>query len=119
MKKVDLYISSSAPSVNSGAAWLKPIDGGYTLYVLDNGWKPLKLINDANTPEGNSSLKNIKTALIGSVQDESTANTINGAKAYAKNVKETITGKNSDVSSDLTLKGLKAYIDEKIAKLKR
>lgn len=114
MKKIDLYISSSAPIVNKGAAWLKPVDGGFALYILDNGWKPLVLVNDNNTPsEGDDTVQD----LIGSVQDEKTANTINGAKAYAKDAADAVVGTSSDTSADLTLNGLKAYIDEQIASL--
>lgn len=114
MKKIDLYIGNTAPSVRNSAAWLKPVEGGYSLYVLDNGWKALKLVDDNSTAsEGDDIVQD----LIGSVQDEKTANTINGAKAYAEDVKDAVTGTASDTSADLTLNGLKAYINEQIAAL--
>lgn len=110
MKKIDLYISNNAPSVKKGAAWLKPVEGGVVLYVLNGGWKPLKLVDDKNTQsEGDDTVQN----LIGSVQDAKTANTINGAKAYAKDAADAVLGTASDTSADMTLYGLKAYIDSK------
>ena len=50
------------------------------------------------------------------MKDSKSANTINGAKAYAKEVKRDIVGKASDAPSDLTLHGLKNYIDSKLPK---
>ena len=118
MKKVDLYIGSSAPSVNNGAAWLKPVNGGFALYILDGGWKPLKLVDDKNTPsEGDDTVENTKVELIGSVQDEATANTINGAKAYANSVGAELIGDPTDAATNMTLYGLKAYVDGQIASL--
>lgn len=116
MKKIDLYISNNVPAVSNGAAWLKPVNGGYALYVLDNGWKPLKLVDDKNTPSvGDDTVKNTKAELIGSVQDEASANTINGAKAYATSVGAELVGDATDASSNMTLYGIKNYIDEQIA----
>ena len=118
MKKIDLYISNSAPSVNKGAAWLKPVDGGFALYVLDNGCKSLKLVDDKNTPsEGADTVEDTKAELIGSAQDEASANTINGAKAYATSVGAELVGDATDASSNMTLYGIKNYIDEQIAAL--
>ena len=118
MKKIDLYISNSAPSVSNGAAWLKPVNGGFALYILDNGWKPLKLVNDGGTPsEGDDTVEDPKTELIGSVQYEPTANTINGAKAYADAVGTELVGDPTDAASNMTLYGLKAYVDAQIAGL--
>ena len=114
MTKVDLYISKDAPNVRGGAAWLKPVDGGFALYVLENGWKPLRLVDDKGTLDEKD---DITQDLIGSVQDKRTANTINGAKAYAKDAAEAVVGKASDKSSAKTIYGLKAYIDEQIAGL--
>lgn len=118
MKKIDLYIGSSAPLVNNGAAWLKPMNGGFALYVLDNGWKPLKLVDDKNTPsEGDDTVEDAKAELIGSVQDEASADTINGAKAYATSVGAELVGDATDASSNMTLHGIKKYIDEQIEAL--
>lgn len=103
MKKIDLYISNREPKVSSSAAWLKPVNGGVVLYVMDGGWKPLKLVDD------------VKTELIGSIQDEASANTINGAKAYATSVGAELVGDATDASSNMTLYGIKKYIDEQLA----
>jgi len=118
MKKVDLYIGSNAPSAINGVAWLKPVDGGFALYVLDNGWKPLKLVDDKGThSEIDDTVEDVKTELIGSVQDEASANTINGAKAYATSVGAELVGDATDASSNMTLYGIKNYIDEQIEAL--
>lgn len=116
MKKVNLYISRTAPHVGLGSVWLKPVSGGYALYILGDGWKPVKLIDDKGTSsEADDTIaetaSEIKTELIGSVQDEGTENTINGAKAYANSKASDIIGTSSDTGEDLTLYGLKAYID--------
>lgn len=116
MKKVNLYISRTAPHVGLGSVWLKPVSGGYALYILEDGWKPIKLIDDKGTSsEADDTIaetaSEIKTELIGSVQDEGTENTINGAKAYANSKASDIIGTSSDTGEDLTLYGLKAYID--------
>ena len=116
MKKIDLYISINAPSVKNSAAWLKPVNGGFALYVLDGGWKPLKLVDDKGThSEGDDTVEDVKTELIGSVQDEASANTINGAKAYATSVGAELVGDATDASSNMTLYGIKKYIDEQLA----
>ena len=123
MKKIDLYIGNSAPSVNKGAAWLKPVNGGFALYVLDNGWKPLKLVDDKGTPsEGDDAVEDVKTELIGDAQDEASANTINGAKAYADSLasnydasgaaataKSDVIGATGDTGAADTIYGAKAY----------
>lgn len=116
MKKVNLYISRTAPHAGLGSVWLKPVSGGYALYILEDGWKPVKLIDDKGTSsEADDTIaetaSEIKTELIGSVQDEGTENTINGAKAYANSKASDIIGTSSDTGEDLTLYGLKAYID--------
>lgn len=49
MKKIDLYVSRKAPHVYGPAAWLKPVDGGFTLSILDNGWHPLKVVNESES----------------------------------------------------------------------
>lgn len=99
MQKVDLYISNDAPNVRSGA-WLKPMEGGFELLILDGNWKPLKLA-DSKAVSNEKAIEDAKTALIGSVQDERTANTINGAKAYAKSIEKT----------------LRNYVDKELKKL--
>lgn len=113
MKKVNAYISKEAPS-GVGGIWFQPVDGGYVLRVFDGGWKNLKLVDEGAT----SQLNDDKVQdLIGSVQDEKTANTINGAKAYTDSAVNDVIGTKQDTSSDMTLNGLKAYIDEQIAGL--
>jgi hypothetical protein len=112
MKKVDAYISKNAPG--KAGIWLQPVDGGYVLRVFDGGWKNLKLIDEGAT----SQLNDDKVQdLIGSVQDDRSANTINGAKATANYFAGQVLGTDGDTSSDMTLYGLKAYIDEQIAGL--
>lgn len=87
MKKIDLYFSNEAPNVKSNAAWLKPVSGGCALYVLDGGWKPLKVVDgDSAASKGND----VVAAIVGS---------------------------DDDTSSDMTLNGLKKYIDEQVEAL--
>ena len=117
-----VVVSKEAPNVKN-ALWLKPVSGGFGLYALFNGrWQPFKLMDDNGTiSEGDDTIAETTAAakeeLIGSVQDAKTANTINGAKAYAKDAADAVIGTSSDTSTDLTLNGLKAYIDAQIAAL--
>lgn len=90
--KIDLYISNEAPNVSKGSAWLKPVAGGFALYVLNNGWEPLKL----NSEEDVSSAT-VKTAV--------------------SKVKSDLVGKSGDAATEMTLYGLKAYIDEQLSSL--
>ena len=116
MKKIDLYISNREPKVSSSAAWLKPVNGGVVLYVMDGGWKPLKLVDDKGTSsEGDDTVEDVKIELIGSMQDEASANTINGAKAYATSVGAELVGDATDASSNMTLYGIKKFIVEQLA----
>jgi hypothetical protein len=112
MKKIDLYISNTAPNVRGAAAWLKPTKGGCELVIIDGGEKPLVV---SNNKQDTNIIDSVKNDMIGSVKDKKSANTINGAKAYANDVKKAVVGTPSDTSSDLTLNGLKAYINEQIA----
>lgn len=48
MKILQVALSNEAPNVKD-ALWLKPVDGGFVMYVLDGGWKPLKMVNDGGT----------------------------------------------------------------------
>jgi len=105
------FISDLQPAINDGL-WLKVVDGGVTLYLIEGGTpKPLKLVDDNSTAKTSD---DTVQDLVGSVEDEKTANTINGAKAYADDVKDTVTGTAEDTADDLTLYGLKAYIDSKV-----
>ena len=114
--KYNLIVSYNAPSCRD-VLWAKPEKDGFNLYLLDNGaWKPLKAENIKNSEVVID--ESMMQKLIGSVQDKKSANTINGAKAYAKDVRNTIVGSKSDTEKDLTLCGLKAYIDARIAELK-
>ena len=114
--KFDLVFSNNAPNQRN-VVWAKLVDGGFALYLLDGGmWKPLKLVDDKGTEdEKDDTVQN----LIGSVQDKKSANTINGAKAFAKDATQKIIGTKSDEASDLTLYGLRAYIDKKASSLKK
>ena len=112
MISVKTIISETKPNVLYGL-WLKPMDGGFAAYIIESGAiKSLKLVDDKNT-EDTEDDKVID--YIGSIQDSKSANTINGAKAYAKEVKKVLLGKSSDTESDLTLHGLKKYIDSKLS----
>ena len=105
------YISSEQPAVVNGL-WLKPVSGGFAAYLIDGGTTtPLKLVDDNGTATtADDTVQN----LVGSVSDEGTANTINGAKAYAKDQADTLLGDAEDTAADMTLYGLKAYIDSKV-----
>ena len=113
MTSVKTFISATKPQVLFGL-WLKPVEDGFAAYIINAGSvKPLKVVDDKNTE---NTKDDEVVDLIGSVQDSKSANTINGAKAYAKEVKKDIVGKASDAPSDLTLHGLKNYIDSKLPK---
>ena len=112
MKDLRFILSTQEPAVRD-CVWCKPVEGGFALYMLQAGvMTPLKVMDDKSTA---SIVYDAVQDLVGSVQDEKTANTINGAKAYADDVKDTVTGTASDTSADLTLYGLKAYIDSKVS----
>lgn len=112
MKDLRFILSTQEPAVRD-CVWCKPVEGGFALYMLQAGvMTPLKVTDDKSTA---SIVDDAVQDLVGSVQDEKTANTINGAKAYADDVKDTVTGTASDTSTDLTLYGLKAYIDSKVS----
>lgn len=113
MISVKTFISGTKPAVPFGL-WLKPVDGGFAAYLINSGAvTALKVVDDKNTEDAKD---DEVIDLVGSVQDTKSANTINGAKAYAKEVKKDIVGKASDTPSDLTLHGLKKYIDSKLPK---
>ena len=110
MRNLRPVFSVTAPNTRD-ALWIKPIDGGFLMYVLDGGvWKPLVLADDNGTA---SEADDIKQDLIGKSQDSKNKNTIHGAKNYAKDQADALKGTESDTSEDLTLYGLKAYIDAK------
>ena len=114
MKILKPVYSKTAPNLRD-ALWLKPVDGGFAAYVLEGGtWVPQKPMDDNNTAsEGDDVVQD----LIGSVQDSSSANTINGAKAYAQAVGSELVGDPSDAETNMTLHGLKNYIDSQIQAL--
>lgn len=107
---VKTFISKEKPAMANGL-WLKPVDGGFVAYLLSgSSVKPLKLVDEDNAQPAK---EDKPIDLIGSVRDKKSANTINGAKAYAKDIRNEIVGSASDDSSELTLNGLKALIEEK------
>ena len=109
LKKI--YVNDEQPQVHEGL-WLKKVDGGFSLYLIEGGnANPLKLVDDNSTATPSD---DTVQDLIGSVQDESTANTINGAKNYADEAVGTVVGTADDTAEDMTLYGLKAYIDAQI-----
>ena len=110
MISVKTFISTVKPAVVD-CLWLKPEGNGFELILIEAGQeKKLKIANKENN--------DVEKKLIGSVLDERTANTINGAKAYAKDMKNDITGNIGDTSADLTLYGLRTLIEERTAKTK-
>ena len=114
MKDLRFILSTQEPAVRD-CVWCKPVEGGFALYMLQAGvMTPLKVMDDKSTA---NIVDDAVQDLVGSVQDEKTANTINGAKAYADDVKDTVTGTADDTKDDLTLYGLKAYIDDKVTNL--
>jgi hypothetical protein len=103
MKKLQPVLSKEAPSLRD-ALWVKPVDEGINIYALvGNKWQPLVTGTpvDADSYEQAGAAATVKTELIGSVRDKKSANTINGAKAYAKDTAEAV----------------KTYVDEKLAGL--
>ena len=91
------------------------MDGGFVLYLLLGGtWTPLKLVDTNDTPSiADDTIQN----LVGSVQDDGSANTINGAKAYAEAIGTELVGDPTDAATNMTLYGLKNYIDAQIEAL--
>ena len=115
MITVKTFISSVKPAVPHGL-WLKPVEGGFEAYMIDGGAeKALKLVD---APKEEKKAEDNLEAIIGSVQDEQFANTINGAKAYAKDLKNAITGTPGDAATDLTLYGLRTLIEERTKRKK-
>ena len=48
------YVGNEQPRIVSGL-WLKPVEGGYSLYLIDGGMvSPLKVVDDAGTPTDTS-----------------------------------------------------------------
>ena len=114
MKRLQPIISKEAPTIKD-ALWIKPVDGGIAIYALvGNKWQPVKTVNEPieeGAYEQAGAAEAVKTSLIGSVKDKKTANTINGAKAYADTKVNTVIGNKNDGAESMTLYGLKAYID--------
>lgn len=65
MQELKAIISSTAPKIKAGI-WIKPVEEGHVVYILNNGvYKPLKVVDDKGTssieddevvnPEGDSS----------------------------------------------------------------
>ena len=42
------FSKNEPPSTN--CLWIKPIGGGVALYIFNNKWEPLRLMNDHGTP---------------------------------------------------------------------
>ena len=50
MRNYKVIISTDAPSVRD-AIWAKPVSGGFTLYLMNNGaWQPAKVVDDSGAP---------------------------------------------------------------------
>lgn len=111
MISVKTFISTIKPAV-ADCLWVKPTSNGFELILIEAGQeKQLKIANAKS--------ENNEKNLIGSVQDEKNANTINGAKAYAKDLKNALVGNPGDTAVDLTLYGLRTLIEERTAKTTR
>lgn len=112
MKALIPIISNEAPS-QKNALWIKPVAGGFALYVMDgNKWLAQKQMDDNGTSKTtDDTVQN----LVGKAQDSKTKNTIYGAKNYAKDQADALMGTESDTAEEMTLYGLKAYIDAQIA----
>ena len=51
MKYLNIVLSNDTPNAKN-VMWMKPVDGGFTLYALYNGvWNPVKLVDDQGTAE--------------------------------------------------------------------
>ena len=113
MITIKTVISREMPAIQSGL-WLKPVEGGFAAYLIDGGIvSTLKLVDDKGTEDTKD---DVVHDIIGSVQDEKTENTINGAKAYARDLSKTIKGSPNDSSSELTLYGLRSMVKEAMSK---
>lgn len=72
MRKYDLIVSQNAPNSIKNTVWAKPLPGGgFTLYIGDNGWQPLKTMDDMDTL--NSLIDDVKNTIIQGVK-------VNGSK---------------------------------------
>ena len=51
MRQYRVVFSSVEPNVRE-AIWAKPVEGGFTLYLLEGGvWKPVLPVDDNETPQ--------------------------------------------------------------------
>lgn len=128
-----IITSKEAPTV-SNAIWVKPVDGGFTIYArMNGGWKALKLVDDSgDTYIGNDSVitpeeagtaedeaEALKEELIGENTDAATDNTFHGLRAKVDATKAELIGEDGDASTANTFYGLRAYVDAAIAALQQ
>jgi hypothetical protein len=122
IKIKNTFVSDVKPQIQDGL-WLKVIDGGVALYLIENGSeKPLKVVEDTGTAISVDDIvadtaSKVKSDLVGKDTDTKTSDTINGAKKYAEDQASAILGTAEDESTDMTLYGLKAYVDSQIEAL--
>ena len=110
-------LSKDAPTVKN-ALWIKPVDGGFAIYIRFNGaWQPLKTVDDGGTPSVADDEIITKDNIIGTSEDTPEDDTINGAKAFAQSVGNELIGSDTDTANEMSLYGLKAYIDDRIKNL--
>ena len=113
MKLLRVALSYQEPNVKD-ALWLRPVGDGFALYVLDGGWKAVKIVDDNSTA---SLVDDTIQDLVGKNTDSASKDTIKGAKKYADKAADDVVGKDTDTKDDMTLYGLKAYIDDALQNL--
>lgn len=122
IKIKNTFVSDVKPQIQDGL-WLKVVDGGVALYLIENGCeKPLKVVEDAGTATNiddtvAEAASKVKSDLVGKTTDTKTSDTIKGAKKYAEDQASALLGTAEDESTDMTLYGLKAYVDSQIEAL--
>ena len=50
MKVIDKIMFSRTEPSYRDVIWAKPIEGGFTFYLFDGRWEPMKVVNDQGTP---------------------------------------------------------------------
>ena len=128
MKILKVALSVNEPQTRD-VLWLRPVGDAFALYVLDGGWKALKLVDNNSTSstsddtviESKNKADKVKSATNGNLAAlNSNGNlTDSGKKASdfdaagaASAAKSSLLGTAGDSKDAMTLYGLKAYIDD-------